>query len=67
MFDKTVVVTRGTGGIGLATAAGLAGRGARVGIVGRNRDRARAAVKLIRSRQPGAVVDAPPAAPLTST
>ena len=33
----TVLVTGGTGGIGLATATGLAGLGARVGIVGRDR------------------------------
>ena len=32
-----MLVTGGTGGIGLATAAGLAGLGARVGIVGRDR------------------------------
>ena len=36
MAGKTVLVTGGTGGIGLATAAGLAGLGARVGIVGRD-------------------------------
>jgi NAD(P)-dependent dehydrogenase (short-subunit alcohol dehydrogenase family) len=57
MIGKTVVVTGGTGGIGLATAAGLAGLGARVGIVGRDRERARAAAEKIRGRHPGAVVD----------
>jgi retinol dehydrogenase-14 len=40
MTGKTVLVTGGTGGIGLATAMGLAGLGARVGIVGRSRERA---------------------------
>ena len=40
LTGKTVLVTGGTGGIGLATAAGLAGLGARVGIVGRDEGRA---------------------------
>jgi len=57
MIGKTVVVTGGTGGIGFATAAGLAGLGARVGVVGRDRERARAAAEKIRGRHPGAVVD----------
>jgi NAD(P)-dependent dehydrogenase (short-subunit alcohol dehydrogenase family) len=49
MAGKTVLVTGGTGGIGLATAAGLAGLGARVGIVGRDTARAQAAAERIRS------------------
>lgn len=49
MTGKTVLVTGGTGGIGLATAAGLAGLGARVGIVGRDEGRARAAAERIRT------------------
>jgi NAD(P)-dependent dehydrogenase (short-subunit alcohol dehydrogenase family) len=49
MTGKTVLVTGGTGGIGLATAAGLAGLGARVGIVGRDEGRARAAAERIRA------------------
>ena len=48
MAGKTVLVTGGTGGIGLATAAGLAGLGARVGIVGRDGARAQAAAERIR-------------------
>lgn len=49
MTGKTVLVTGGTGGIGMATAAGLAGLGARVGIVGRDEGRARAAAERIRT------------------
>jgi retinol dehydrogenase-14 len=43
MAGKTVLVTGGTGGIGKATATGLAARGAHVGIVGRDLRRAQAA------------------------
>ena len=43
MAGKTVLVTGGTGGIGKATAVGLARLGARVGITGRDVARARAA------------------------
>ena len=57
MIGKSVVVTGATGGIGLATAAGLAGLGARIGIVGRDRQRSESAAEQIRSRHPGAVVD----------
>lgn len=55
MTGRTVLVTGGTGGIGLATAAGLARLGARVGIVGRDVDRAEAAAA--RLRRDGAQVD----------
>jgi retinol dehydrogenase-14 len=43
MTGKTVLITRGTGGIGKAAAAGLASLGARVGITGHDRPRAEAA------------------------
>jgi retinol dehydrogenase-14 len=56
MTGKTVLVTGGTGGIGLATAAGLAGLGARVGIVGRDTARCEAGAKRLRSS--GGQVDA---------
>jgi retinol dehydrogenase-14 len=49
MTGKTVVVTGGTGGIGRATAAGLAALGATVGIVGRDQSRADAAAEEIRA------------------
>ena len=54
---STVLVTGGTGGIGLATAAGLAGLGARVGIVGRDPGRAAGAAGSIRRTAAGAGVD----------
>ena len=58
MRGSTVLVTGGTGGIGRATATGLAGLGARVAIVGRDRGRAEAAAASIRDEVPGAEVDA---------
>ncbi len=45
---RTVLVTGGSGGIGLATAAGLAGLGARVGIVGRDPARTKTAAAGLR-------------------
>ena len=58
MSGKTVLVTGGTGGIGKATASGLAGLGARVGIVGRDQERAEATVREIQAQHPSASVDA---------
>ncbi|GAA2489221.1 SDR family oxidoreductase [Terrabacter carboxydivorans] len=49
MAGRTVLVTGGTGGIGLATATRLAGLGARVGIVGRDASRAESAATSIRT------------------
>ena len=57
MHGSTVLVTGGTGGIGMATAAGLAGLGARVGIVGRSATRGAAAAAAVRRRAPSAQVD----------
>jgi retinol dehydrogenase-14 len=57
MTGKTVLITGGTGGIGKATAIGLAQSGARVGIVGRDRARAEAAAADIRSRSGNPAVD----------
>lgn len=53
-----VVVTGGTGGIGHATARGLAALGARVAIVGRDRARAEAAAESLREASAGGEVDA---------
>lgn len=47
MTGRTVLITGGTGGIGKATARGLTAMGARVGITGRNRERAEAAARDI--------------------
>jgi len=52
MTGRTVLITGGTGGIGKATAAGLARLGAAVVIVGRDHQRGEAAVAEIR-RQTG--------------
>ena len=57
MSGRTVLVTGATGGIGRATAAGLVALGARVGLVGRDRDRAAAAASAIRAATPTAYVD----------
>src|SRR6202022_1270538 len=58
MVGKTVLVTGGTGGIGKATAIGLARLGARVGITGRDIARAEAAAAEIRAATSNAAVDA---------
>jgi NAD(P)-dependent dehydrogenase (short-subunit alcohol dehydrogenase family) len=57
MAGKYVLVTGGTGGIGKATAAGLAALGARVGITGRDLARARAAAASIRAATGSHAVD----------
>jgi retinol dehydrogenase 14 len=49
MAGRTVLVTGGTGGIGKATAMGLARMGAQVAIVGRDGDRAEDAAREIRA------------------
>jgi NAD(P)-dependent dehydrogenase (short-subunit alcohol dehydrogenase family) len=61
MAGRTVLVTGGTGGIGKATAQGLAALGARVGVVGRDRTRAEAAAAEIRATSGGNAVDVFPA------
>lgn len=48
MQRKTVLITGGTGGIGEATAVGLAKRGAQVIVVGRDQARGKAALQSIR-------------------
>jgi retinol dehydrogenase 14 len=57
MTGRNVLVTGGTGGIGKATAVGLAALGARVGITGRDRVRAEAAAAEIRAASGNTAVD----------
>jgi len=58
MAGKTALVTGGTGGIGRATAAGLAALGARVGITGRDTARTQAAATGIVRESGNPAVDA---------
>jgi retinol dehydrogenase 14 len=55
MAGRTVLVTGGTGGIGRATALGLAEMGAHLAITGRDRRRAEAAAREIRAVAGGRV------------
>jgi retinol dehydrogenase 14 len=57
MTGKTVLITGGTGGIGRATAVGLASLGARVGITGRDRGRAEKAAAAIARESGNPAVD----------
>jgi retinol dehydrogenase 14 len=58
MVGTTILVTGGTGGIGKATAVGLARLGARVGITGRDIKGAEAAAADIRAASNNAAIDA---------
>lgn len=58
MADHVVLITGGTGGIGKATAIGLARIGARVGITGRDQARAEQAAAAIRAASGNPAVDA---------
>jgi len=57
VIGKIVLITGGTGGIGRATAIGLAKSGARVGITGRDRGRAEQAADAIRRESNNGAVD----------
>ena len=57
MTGKTVLITGGTGGIGRAAAIGLASKGARVGITGRDLGRAQRAAAEISSESGAGIVD----------
>ena len=61
MAGQTVLVTGGTGGIGKATATGLAAMGARVGITGRDTARTRVAAAEIAAASGNPAVDPFPA------
>ncbi len=56
LAGKRVLITGGTGGIGLEAAAGLAGAGAEVLVTGRSEPKGEAALAAIRARHPAARV-----------
>lgn len=58
LVGKTVVVTGGGGGLGFQTAIALAGRGARLVIVGRDRERGETALNYFRQASRDAVAEA---------
>jgi retinol dehydrogenase 14 len=58
MGGKVVLITGGTGGIGNATAIGLSTMGARVGVTGRDLQRAKQAAAEIRAASGNPAVDA---------
>jgi NAD(P)-dependent dehydrogenase (short-subunit alcohol dehydrogenase family) len=57
MRGKTCVITGGTSGIGLETATRLGALGARLVLVGRNRDKGKAAIARLRADVPGLAVE----------
>lgn len=57
MRGKTCIITGATGGIGLETATRLGELGARLVLVGRNRDKGEAAVGRLRASVPGVAVE----------
>ncbi len=58
LAGKNVVITGGTGGLGLQTALALAPMGARLVLIGRDPGRGKAALELLRRRSPGAAAEA---------
>lgn len=58
LVGKTVVVTGGSGGLGFQTAIALAGMGARLVIVGRDRARGEIALNYFRQASRDAVAEA---------
>lgn len=58
LAGKTIVITGGTGGLGLQTALALAPLGARLVLIGRDPERGKAALDLLRRRSAGAAVEA---------
>lgn len=57
LAGKTIVITGGTGGIGVETALALGGMGARLVLIARDAGRADAALARIRAGNPDAAVD----------